>query len=191
VGPEGITERDLFVVVDMLHIVANAISEGRTPRTVVVDLSRNEDHVPWAAIEQCKNGVIVSGKYQSRVYNIDRPHVIILANQPAPNVGRDISADRIIQIELREFIVRLDIAAAAPTAYDELRVFPSVRTFGRPQAGIIDASSPEPAAGPADEDEDDAGAAGPAGEEEEDDDWVPMTDSMDSAINIASLAIDE
>lgn len=49
----------------------------------IIDLSRTmEDHVPYEAIEDLKNGIFFSGKYESKQVVRNSPHVIIFANFP-------------------------------------------------------------------------------------------------------------
>lgn len=49
--------------------------------TIIIDLSRSmEDHVPYEAIEDIKNGIFFSGKYESKMIVRNNPIVIIFAN---------------------------------------------------------------------------------------------------------------
>ena len=108
-------------------ILANG---GEAPWIIVVDLSRSDEKTPWAAIEAIKNGEISSGKYHSTVESFRRPHVVMLANRPADNVGVEMSRDRVVEVEVHRFIEELDGAPTAPTTVAELRTFPGVKTFG-------------------------------------------------------------
>ena len=119
-------------------ILANG---GEAPWIIVVDLSRSDEKTPWAAIEAIKNGEISSGKYHSTVESFRRPHVVMLANRPADNVGVEMSRDRVVEVEVHRFIEELDGAPTAPTTVAELRTFPGVKTFG-------DLVPPSPARGP-------------------------------------------
>jgi hypothetical protein len=70
------------------------------PKIVLWDVPRsNLDYISYQAIEEVKNGIFFSGKYESGtvIYNI--PHVIILCNEE-PNYGK-LSKDRwtVVNIE--------------------------------------------------------------------------------------------
>jgi len=109
---------------------SQCIADSEAPRIIVVDLSRSDEVTPWAAIESIKNGEILPGKYRLRAESFRRPHVIILANRPADNVGIEISSDRVVEVEIRRFIEELESAPTASTTVAELRTFPGVKTFG-------------------------------------------------------------
>ena len=128
----------LFAPLRSQWILANG---GEAPWIIVVDLSRSDEKTPWAAIEAIKNGEISSGKYHSTVESFRRPHVVMLANRPADNVGVEMSRDRVVEVEVHRFIEELDGAPTAPTTVAELRTFPGVKTFG-------DLVPPSPARGP-------------------------------------------
>jgi len=118
------SEKDILCVVSQF-IIAN----GEAPLIIVVDLSRSDDKTPWAAIESIKNGEISSGKCHSTVDSFRRPHVVVLANRPADNVGIEISRDRVVEVEAHRFIEELEGAPIAPKTINELRTFPGVKTF--------------------------------------------------------------
>jgi hypothetical protein len=74
-------------------------SMEKMPKIVIWDLPRtNEGKISYSGIEQIKNGIFFSTKYESRmvVYNI--PHVIVLANFE-PEEGM-LSKDRLIVQEI-------------------------------------------------------------------------------------------
>lgn len=72
----------------------------REPKVVVFDLSRSmEGHINYDIIEQIKNGVVFSTKYESRTKFFTSPHVIIFANYE-PN--------KAAWSEDRYFIVKID-----------------------------------------------------------------------------------
>lgn len=53
----------------------------RDPKVVIFDLSRSmEGHINYDIIEQIKNGVVFSTKYESRTKYFKSPHVLIFAN---------------------------------------------------------------------------------------------------------------
>lgn len=87
-------EKDIMYTVSQF-ILANG---GEAPRIIVVDLSRSGEKTPWAALESIKNGEISSGKYHSTCESFRRPHVVILANRPADDVGVAISRDRVVEV---------------------------------------------------------------------------------------------
>lgn len=56
-------------------------NEGEEPEIVILDVPRtNIDYVNYGAIEEIKNGLIYSGKYEGGVCAFNHPHVIIFAN---------------------------------------------------------------------------------------------------------------
>lgn len=55
--------------------------EGKNLRIAILDISRTvEDYVSYEVIEQIKNGLLYSGKYEGGVCCFNSPHVIIFAN---------------------------------------------------------------------------------------------------------------
>lgn len=75
------------------HLMDNcgfiAINNGKTAdmayvwkgEHIVMDLSRTQqDHINYEAIEQLKNGRIMSSKYESCIKRYNRPHFIVMAN---------------------------------------------------------------------------------------------------------------
>lgn len=70
-----------------------AFSLPNNPKIIVFDFPRSmEDRVPYGAIERCKNGMVFSPKYESRVKLFNSPHIICFANFPPDE--SDMSADR-------------------------------------------------------------------------------------------------
>ena len=50
-------------------------------RIVVFDIARSlQDHINWGDIEQIKNGMVFSPKYESKCKNFDQPHVPVMTN---------------------------------------------------------------------------------------------------------------
>lgn len=48
---------------------------------LIINVPRcNENHVSYAAIEEIKDGLIYSGKYEGGFANIEHPHVIVISN---------------------------------------------------------------------------------------------------------------
>lgn len=51
------------------------------PKVIIWDMPRtNEGHISYSGIEQVKNGIFFSPKYESEMVIYDIPHIIILAN---------------------------------------------------------------------------------------------------------------
>jgi len=77
--------------------LAFAIPEN--PKIIIFDLPRTiEGRVNYTAIESLKNGMIFSGKYESRTKIFNAPHIFVFANFP-PDIS-SMSADRWNIIEL-------------------------------------------------------------------------------------------
>lgn len=68
---------------DILCGVQRCIELKFTPKVVLFDIPRcSQGHVSYASIEQVKNGIFFSGKYESTQVLFNVPHVIILSNEP-------------------------------------------------------------------------------------------------------------
>jgi len=67
---------------DMKHaIVSYKESVGVWPSIVILDLTRSsEQYVSYQGIEEVKNGIFFSGKYESGMAIFNSPHLIIFAN---------------------------------------------------------------------------------------------------------------
>lgn len=75
---------------DIKHVVANL---SKPPKIVIWDLVRSlETFVSYEAVEAVKNGIFMSGKYESKTVCYDCPHVICFANFP-PDLSK-LSKDR-------------------------------------------------------------------------------------------------
>lgn len=71
------------------------------PKIVIFDFARSiEKHINYEAIECVKNGILFSGKYESKTLMFDSPHIICLANW-VPNFD-SMSKDRWNIYELNE-----------------------------------------------------------------------------------------
>ncbi len=80
---------------DCFLAIANylATHDGSGPEIVIVDIPRsNINYVSYTAIEKIKDGLLFSGKYESKPVRFNRPHVICLANE-LPDESA-VSADR-------------------------------------------------------------------------------------------------
>lgn len=81
----------------------NIIKRPRNRKLIIVDLPRRQlEYINYGAIEQIKNGLIFSGKYESCQLVFNCPHVIVFANAP-PN-REEMSADRWKVHDIRELI---------------------------------------------------------------------------------------
>ena len=87
-----LTNNDVFVCCNgKTADIACAIK--RNPKIVIMDLPRTmETYVNYSAIENLKNGMIFSSKYESNLKIFNNPHVVIFANFK-PNEDA-LSADR-------------------------------------------------------------------------------------------------
>lgn len=55
------------------------------PRIILWDVPRSIiDYVSWEGVENIKNGIFFSTKYESKQIIMDCPHVLMFANQPPP-----------------------------------------------------------------------------------------------------------
>lgn len=81
---------------DMKHAIARWKQiTGHYPITIIIDVARADKMRPdgYKAIEQMKNALFFSGKYESgMVASCNPPHIVVFANQP-PNV-KMFSSDR-------------------------------------------------------------------------------------------------
>lgn len=66
---------------DIKCAVAGRVEEGLDTRTIIFDLARSQEgFVSYQAIEEVKNGIFFSGKYESKMVMFEIPHVIVFAN---------------------------------------------------------------------------------------------------------------
>lgn len=79
-----------------------AISKMKTkPRVILMDFPRcTENYISYAGIEEIKNGIFFSGKYESTQTIYDSPHVICFANHKP--IMENMSSDRWNIITLQE-----------------------------------------------------------------------------------------
>lgn len=69
------------------------LDAGNPLELVVIDIPRcNENKVSYQAIEDLKNGMLFSTKYESAMCVFDAPHVLVFANFPPERAK--LSADR-------------------------------------------------------------------------------------------------
>lgn len=69
---------------NIFHQIKTMITEENIePELVILDIPRcNEGYVNYGAIEEIKNGLILSGKYESSSVIFDNVHVVVFANFP-------------------------------------------------------------------------------------------------------------
>lgn len=89
-GNIGKSELCKWLVVNMKAVICNgkandiyhAIVKARYRKIIVVDVPReNIDYVNYTALENVKNGLIFSGKYDSQQLVFNNPHVFVFANE--------------------------------------------------------------------------------------------------------------
>lgn len=112
---------DCLVLSGNAHDMKNGIVEWRkkkgvAPRSVLVNIprSKKQEHISWAGLEEIKDMIFYSGKYEGGMVNDKHPHVIFFANwEPEPE---NLSGDRwrIIRIP--------DGAGEGKPFYDDWRV---------------------------------------------------------------------
>lgn len=77
------------------QIMNHYIKTGEVTRNVVFDVPRSmEKYISYSGMEEIKNGVFASSKYESGVYVGPRPRLFVFANFE-PNPGVDLSEDRL------------------------------------------------------------------------------------------------
>lgn len=90
---------------DILYHVMQSDIETKDPGIVVYDIPRShQGHVSYAALEQIKNGMIFSPKYESGCKCFNPPHIVIFANFP-PSFPDRMSADRWVIRELTGIVI--------------------------------------------------------------------------------------
>jgi len=96
--------------VDMAHVI------GRDTEFIFINVGRNVEPC-WSFIESCRDGTIMSGKYESTVKRLMNPRIVIASNQP-PDYRR-ISEEGVEELNLEEPSVRDIRPAAAPAEEKE------------------------------------------------------------------------
>lgn len=68
---------------DMKHAIATQLDDGNEPRIIMVDVPRqSRQFLSMAGIEEIKNGLIFSGKYDSVTCAFACPSMVVFANTP-------------------------------------------------------------------------------------------------------------
>ena len=70
-------------------------NDGCFPEIIVFDVPRSmENYLSYTGIEEIKNGVFASNKYESDMVIMPHPHVVVLANFSPDLNNKDMSSDR-------------------------------------------------------------------------------------------------
>lgn len=78
---------------NIFNQINGCLESGTDISVVLLDVPRyNMDYVNYGCLEQIKNGMLYSGKYEGGVCLFDNPHLIVFANEP-PEIGK-MSSDR-------------------------------------------------------------------------------------------------
>lgn len=68
---------------DIKCAIQKMIEAEKEPKIIIFDVPRTSlDYVSYQAIEEVKNGIFFSGKYESGMVMFNPPHVIVFANRP-------------------------------------------------------------------------------------------------------------
>lgn len=81
--------------IDMKHGIRAAVDAGNPGKIILFDITREagiEDRIPYSFMEQAKNGLFFSPKYESKMVWYDAPHLVVFANRE-PDQSK-MSADR-------------------------------------------------------------------------------------------------
>jgi len=76
----------------------------KKPRICLLDVPRSVEHISYTALEEIKNGVFFSSKYESGMVKMNHPHVVVLANEPPE--FRKLSSDRWKVFNLRDDLIQ-------------------------------------------------------------------------------------
>jgi hypothetical protein len=70
---------------DMKYQIAQLIQRDITPEIIIFDVPRSQiSYLDWVGIEEIKNGLFASSKYESGMVCMNPPHVLIFANYEPP-----------------------------------------------------------------------------------------------------------
>lgn len=95
-------KNDIFNQIRNYMYDKNGNDTGKDPKLILVDCPRiNMDYLNYGALEEIKNGMVFSGKYEGGVCYFDTPHVICFANDK-PDTST-MSNDRWIIREIDNF----------------------------------------------------------------------------------------
>lgn len=88
---------------DMKYAISEYINKyGYGPEKIIIDLPRsfNKSFLSYQGIEEIKNGLFFSGKFESKMVCYNSPHLIIFSNE-YPNISK-LSKDRWVITNLRD-----------------------------------------------------------------------------------------
>ncbi len=84
---------------NIFNQVKASLDNEKEPKIVLLDIPRhNLEYINYGVLEQLKDGLIYSGKYEGGICAFNYPHLIVFANEP-PNMNA-LSKDRIHAVEL-------------------------------------------------------------------------------------------
>lgn len=66
---------------DMKFAIANMIKDGKGVKIVIIDVSRSGD-LDYVGLEEIKNGIFFSTKYEAGMVIYETPHVVVFSNFP-------------------------------------------------------------------------------------------------------------
>lgn len=89
--------RTLYVCGSANHIKYGIVNMKKVPRIVIWDIARSQ-RIDYVALEEVKNGLFFSTKYESGMFVYNVPHVIVFSNHPP--VTDKVSLDRWEIIEI-------------------------------------------------------------------------------------------
>jgi len=87
---------------DMKYQVSEYVkAKGFGPKIIIVDVPRSSHQfLSYSGLEQLKNGLFASNKYESGMVIINHPQLIVFANYPPDMNNEDLSADRLKVFEV-------------------------------------------------------------------------------------------
>lgn len=102
---------------DMKYMIAQYEEKnGEGPRIVVFDVPRSmRNYLSYTGIEEIKNGLFASTKYESRMCIVAHPHVVVCANFPPDLQDVEMSHDRFVVTRI-EGVPPLGLAADSPAS---------------------------------------------------------------------------
>lgn len=93
----GGKKSDIFFGIQDFHK-----KRGVFPKIIFIDIPKADlNYISWGAIEKIKDGLFYSGKFESGMVLMNKPHVICFANRPPPNEDK-MSVDRWVVTDIKE-----------------------------------------------------------------------------------------
>lgn len=81
---------------------AKMMEKGNPPEVVIWGIPKERsDYISYGAMEEIKDGIFFSGKFESGMCQFNPPHVIILANC-GPNIGDNMSVDKFKVVDIEK-----------------------------------------------------------------------------------------